>query len=99
MAKGNCGSHLQLHLDAARCAWPDQASEDALALLAQMVALDPGRRISASSALSHRYFRAEPPPTPPEQLPKPPVRARNPLALGPKVHLLLRYIASMQGCM
>ena len=34
-----------------------QASEDALALLALMVALDPGRRISVEDALAHPYFR------------------------------------------
>lgn len=34
-----------------------QASEDALALQAQMVALDPSRRISAQDALAHPYFR------------------------------------------
>lgn len=62
-----------------------QASEDALALLGQMMALDPGRRISVEDALGHPYFRADPKPTPPEQLPKPPVRAHNPLNLGPKV--------------
>ncbi|EIE18761.1 Pkinase-domain-containing protein [Coccomyxa subellipsoidea C-169] len=62
-----------------------QASEDALALLAQMVTLDPSRRISAEDALSHAYFRNAPQPTPPAQLPKPPVRAHNPLKLGPKV--------------
>ncbi|CAK0783466.1 hypothetical protein CVIRNUC_006665 [Coccomyxa viridis] len=56
-----------------------QASEDALALLALMVALDPGRRISVEDALAHPYFRADPKPTLPEQLPKPPVRAHNPL--------------------
>ena len=34
-----------------------QASEDALALLAMMVALDPGRRISVEDDLAHPYFR------------------------------------------
>ena len=62
-----------------------QASEDALALLGQMMALDPGRRISVEDALGHPYFRADPKPTPPDQLPKPPVRAHNPLNLAPKV--------------
>lgn len=62
-----------------------QASEDALALLAQMVSLDPSRRPAAEEALSHQYFRNAPAPTPPAQLPKPPVRAHNPLKLGPKV--------------
>ena len=62
-----------------------QAGEDALALLGQMVALDPSRRIAVEDALAHPYFRAAPRPTPPEQLPKPPVRAHNPLNLPPKV--------------
>jgi serine/threonine protein kinase len=62
-----------------------QASEDALALLARMVALDPGRRIRAEEALQHPYFRSEPMPTPPGQLPRPPVRAHNPLNLPAKV--------------
>lgn len=65
-----------------------QTSEDALALLGQMVALDPGRRIAVEDALAHPYFRADPKPTPPEHLPKPPVRAHNPLHLAPKVHML-----------
>ncbi len=64
-----------------------QASEDALALLAQMMALDPSRRITVENALAHPYFRAAPQPTPPEQLPKPPVRAHNPLNLPPKVYI------------
>ena len=38
-----------------------QASEDALALLALMVALDPGRRISVEDALAHPYFRCSTP--------------------------------------
>jgi hypothetical protein len=50
-----------------------------------MVALDPSRRITAEDALSHQYFRNAPQPTPPAQLPKPPVRAHNPLKLGPRV--------------
>ena len=58
-----------------------QASEDALDLLARLAAFDPARRPSASEALAHRFFRAGPAPTPPERLPQPPVRARNPLTL------------------
>jgi cyclin-dependent kinase 7 len=71
--------------DLAAAALPVQAGEDALALLGQLVALDPSRRPSAAAALRHRYFRAAPAPTPAGQLPQPPVRARNPLALAPKV--------------
>ncbi|KAK9838165.1 hypothetical protein WJX81_005984 [Elliptochloris bilobata] len=58
-----------------------QANEDALDLLARLVAFDPARRPSAIEALAHRFFRAAPAPTPPARLPRPPVRARNPLAL------------------
>eukprot|EP00887_Chlorella_sp_A99_P001381 scaffold8.g1381.t1 len=47
------------------------ATDDALDLLSRMVVFDASRRISASEALQHRYFRADPPPTPPAQLPKP----------------------------
>ena len=61
-----------------------QASEDALDLLARLVAFDPARRPSAAEALAHRFFRAAPAPTPPAHLPRPPVRARNPLALPTK---------------
>ncbi len=48
-----------------------QASEDALDLLSRMIALDPARRISATAALQHRYFRSAPAPTPAAQLPRP----------------------------
>ncbi|WIA09012.1 hypothetical protein OEZ85_008426 [Tetradesmus obliquus] len=58
------------------------AADDALELLARMVALDPNRRPSAAEALRHPYFSSAPPPTPPERLPKPPLREDNPLA-GP----------------
>jgi len=47
------------------------APEEALDLLARMVALDSRRRPSATDCLKHRYFRADPAPTPPGQLPKP----------------------------
>lgn len=65
-------------------AGPAQASEDALDLLARLIAFDPARRPSAGDALAHRFFRAAPAPTPPGRLPRPPVRARNPLALPTK---------------
>lgn len=51
-----------------------QASEDVLDLLSRMVAFDPARRISAADALEHRYFRSQPPPTLPAQLPRPALR-------------------------
>ena len=44
---------------------------EALDLLSKMVALDARRRISAAGALEHAYFKANPPPTAPEHLPKP----------------------------
>eukprot|EP00884_Botryococcus_braunii_P005796 jgi/Botrbrau1/15217/Bobra.0149s0072.1 len=59
-----------------------QASEDALDLLARMMAYDPSRRISAADALKHRYFRAEPAATPPTRLPRPPVKANFPLQVS-----------------
>eukprot|EP00877_Chromochloris_zofingiensis_P015175 jgi/Chrzof1/9911/Cz04g20160.t1 len=56
-----------------------QASEDALDLLSKMVSLDPRKRPSAEEALNHPYFTNAPAPTPPSQLPKPPLREDNPL--------------------
>ena len=38
-----------------------QASEDALALLAMMVALDPSRRISVEDALAHPLLQVQHP--------------------------------------
>ena len=67
-----------------------QAGEDALDLLARMVAFDPRRRITAEEALAHRFFRDEPAPTPPRRLPPPPMRDNNPLKLAPQVPLQLK---------
>ena len=53
------------------CPAPVQATDDALDLLSRMMAFDASRRISAADALQHRYFRADPPPSAPDQLPKP----------------------------
>ena len=62
-----------------------QATEDALDLLAKMVQFDPSRRPSAEQCLAHPYFTNSPAPTPPSQLPKPPLREDNPLAApGPR---------------
>ena len=44
---------------------------EALELLGRMVCLDPRRRISASDALNHSYFKVKPAPTEPDKLPKP----------------------------
>ena len=46
-------------------------SDDALDLLSRLVNLDARRRISASEALKHRYFRVDPAPTPRGKLPRP----------------------------
>ena len=62
-----------------------QASEDALELLAQMMQLDPGQRITAAQALQHRFFSCDPLPSPVGKLPKAPVRASNPLVMEPQV--------------
>lgn len=59
-------------------------SEDALDLLSRMMAFDPSRRISAANALKHRYFRSQPPPTPPAQLPRPALRHPAPGFLPPE---------------
>eukprot|EP00878_Enallax_costatus_P030464 GHUV01033169.1.p1 GENE.GHUV01033169.1~~GHUV01033169.1.p1 ORF type:complete len:315 (+),score=86.77 GHUV01033169.1:287-1231(+) len=58
------------------------ASDDALDLLAKMVALDPNRRPTATEALQHPYFSNAPAPTPPGKLPKPPLREDNPLQVS-----------------
>lgn len=46
------------------------ASDDAIDLLSKMFAFNPGERITAAQALNHPYFSKDPPPTPPEKLPK-----------------------------
>ncbi|KAJ1506977.1 TFIIH complex serine/threonine-protein kinase subunit kin28 [Coelomomyces lativittatus] len=46
------------------------ASEDAIALLETMFALDPHQRPCAENVLGDPYFIRFPPPTPPEKLPK-----------------------------
>lgn len=47
------------------------ASEDALDLLSRLMSFDAARRISATEALRHRYFKIDPLPTPLDHLPKP----------------------------
>jgi serine/threonine protein kinase len=66
----------QLHL---------QASEDALSLLSKLMAFDPRQRPTASAALAHKYFKNGPKPSEPGHLPKPPIRAHNPLKMQPQV--------------
>lgn len=44
---------------------------EAIDLLGRMVSFDPRRRISASDALEHSYFKVNPAPTEPDKLPKP----------------------------
>lgn len=44
---------------------------EAIELLSRMVCLDPRRRIRASEALEHQYFKVKPAPTDPDKLPKP----------------------------
>lgn len=46
------------------------ATNDTLDLLASMLKFCPARRCSAQQALDHEYFTANPPPTPPVQLPR-----------------------------
>jgi serine/threonine protein kinase len=48
-----------------------QASAGALDLLKRLMAFNPDERISATEALAHPYFRSQPAPTLPAQLPKP----------------------------
>ena len=62
-----------------------QASEDAVDLLSRLVAFDPRKRLTAAEALQHPYFKSSPKPTDPGRLPKPPIRAHNPLKLQPEV--------------
>lgn len=68
-----------------------QASEDALDLLSKLVAFDPRKRLSAVQAIEHSYFRNAPRPSEADRLPKPPIRAHNPLKLqyevetGPRI--------------
>ena len=50
-----------------------------------MMAFDPRQRITAAEALLHRYFKNAPQPTESGRLPKPPVRAHNPLQMLPVV--------------
>lgn len=58
-----------------------QASEDALDLLSKLVAFDPRKRLTAAQALEHAYFKNAPRPSEASRLPKPPIRAHNPLKL------------------
>ena len=62
-----------------------QATEDALDLLSRLVAFDPRKRMTAVEALKHPYFKNSPKPTEAGRLPKPPIRAHNPLKLQPEV--------------
>lgn len=62
-----------------------QATEDCLDLLGRMMTFDPRRRITADEALQHRYFTAAPAATAAALLPRPPLRASQPLVLAPKV--------------
>lgn len=71
------------------------ASVSALDLLSKMLCFDPNRRISATDALNHEYFRQGEPPRPIEQLPRPSKKVSlNPLLkrshpsgmLAPHVH-------------
>ena len=71
------------------------APDAALDLLSRMLCFDPNRRISATDALNHHYFREGDPPRPPGQLPRPSKKvALNPLMkrsipsgmLAPHVH-------------
>ncbi|KAK9450975.1 kinase-like domain-containing protein [Limtongia smithiae] len=47
------------------------ASDNALAMLNAMTKLNPAERIDTKDALAAEYFREQPRPTPPEELPKP----------------------------
>jgi serine/threonine protein kinase len=47
------------------------ASESALSLLDNLLALDPAQRLSASAALDHPYFTTGQPIAAPSDLPKP----------------------------
>lgn len=62
-----------------------QGSEDALDLLAKLVAFNPQRRLTAPQALEHPYFKNAPRPSEAARLPKPPIRAHNPLQLQQEV--------------
>ncbi|XP_024536164.1 cyclin-dependent kinase 11 isoform X2 [Selaginella moellendorffii] len=54
-------------------------SEKGLDLLAQLLAYDPDKRISANAALAHPWFQEPPLPTPPPPLPALPLAATMPL--------------------
>jgi serine/threonine protein kinase len=59
-----------------------QATPAALDLLAQLVSLDPSRRLTAAAALAHPYFSEAPVPTSKEALPRPSQRCRGMLQVG-----------------
>lgn len=45
-------------------------TDDATELLSGLLTLNPNKRLTATEALNHRYFREQPMPTPPQQLTK-----------------------------
>lgn len=75
-----------------------QASDDALDLLANLVTFDPRKRMTAAEALGHPYFKNAPKPSEASRLPKPPIRAHNPLKLQAEVNYR-RHLKDRKKCM
>ncbi|KAK9795936.1 hypothetical protein WJX73_008230 [Symbiochloris irregularis] len=79
----NCMRFSECKAPPLRTLFP-KAPEDAHDLLSRMMTFDPTKRITASEALQHRYFRSTPAATPAARLPRAPLRASHPLSLPPK---------------